>query len=102
MSPVPPCINCITLSMCKARVNNGDLFDLMGLTDMCPDFRAYMFPDAKPIITATQKYSIGIEDTHISKVKARTHVTNEMIDKRINGLKSNLLKGITLDGNFNL
>ena len=102
MSPVPPCINCITLSMCKARVNNGDLFDLMGLTDMCPDFRAYMFPDAKPIITAQQKYTITTGDTHIGNVKARTYMTNQMIDKRIDGLKSSLLKGINIDANFNL
>ena len=39
-----PCIDCITLSMCKARLNNGTMMDLMCLSDQCSLLKTYLFP----------------------------------------------------------
>ena len=41
-----PCRDCITLGMCKARLNNGDLLDLLCLTDQCSLLRSYLYPKA--------------------------------------------------------
>lgn len=76
-----PCENCITLSICKARVKDGDLFDLMGLTDICNPFRQYIFliyPPTKRVVIDFSERVPG--DIHLMKC--------------IKELKNSLLYGI--------
>ena len=79
-----PCKNCITLSICKAEVHNGDLFNLVGLTDKCVHMKYLIFPHKKPLVTAVQR----VDDP------------NQHLDLCIKALKEDLLKDICFDGNF--
>jgi len=42
-----PCHNCITLAICKARLNGGDMMDLMHIADGCSLLKAYVHPKNK-------------------------------------------------------
>ena len=42
-----PCEDCLTLSMCKARLNGGTMMDLMCLSDQCSHLRAFLFPKSE-------------------------------------------------------
>lgn len=64
MNEAPPCENCITLAMCKSKVANGDLFDLIHLSDKCVHLKYFIFPSKNPLITAEQK-SIPDVNKHI-------------------------------------
>lgn len=97
-----PCINCITLSICKARLDKGDFFDLMGLTDLCNPFRLYMFPHKRPLITASQTISITEEDGKYKTTGGLTIIDeNDKISKLLDGLRNNLLDGIDFNENVN-
>ena len=37
-----PCENCITLPVCKSRLDGEDFFTLMSMVDVCPSFKAFM------------------------------------------------------------
>lgn len=78
-----PCYNCITLPMCKSKVNNGDFFHLCILADTCPMLKKLLHKRDQPIITSTQ---------------GETNETlNDHIDRCIDLLSDSLLKGV----NFN-
>jgi hypothetical protein len=38
-----PCEDCISLPMCKNRVDGGDLINFLCLSDLCPSFRNYIY-----------------------------------------------------------
>lgn len=98
-----PCENCITLSMCKGRVDQGDIFDLMGLSDMCSKFRAFIFPDNKPIITAHQEIEVfqTLHGPSYPVVKNMSASTNnrKYFDICLKILQNSLLKGIEFNPN---
>lgn len=101
-----PCENCITLSMCKGRVDQGDIFDLMALTDMCDSFRAFIFPDDKPIITAEQEVELvpTVRGQSFPVIKNTKCVVKKNSRKYFNVcieiLAKSLLKGIEFNANI--
>jgi len=42
-----PCKECITLGMCKARLNGGTMMDLMCLSDQCSLLYQFLHPRDK-------------------------------------------------------
>ena len=80
-----PCENCITLVMCRSRMDGGDLFDLCSLSDQCPKLKSLIFPGGQPLVTAKQ---------------TRGSI-NRHIDFCVSILKDDLLKGIKFSDQFN-
>ena len=46
--PQVPCVNCLTLAMCKARLDGGDLLNFLCLTDKCQPFQYFIYPSKDP------------------------------------------------------
>lgn len=86
-----PCENCITLSMCKAKLNNGDFFDLMGLTTICSTLKSYLFPSKNPPVRCVVNVTSFDDNGFTAKPKVEK---NQHIIQCIEGLKNNLFKGI--------
>jgi len=42
-----PCKNCIVIGMCKAKLNGGDMMDLMCLSDQCSLLKEFIHPKNK-------------------------------------------------------
>ena len=75
-----PCKNCLTLAMCKARIDKGDLVNLLCLTDMCQPFQYFIYPAKDPQ-----------NKTQITKTDI------EHLDSCVELLRNSLLKGIKWD-----
>ena len=64
-----PCENCITLPVCKNRLDGKDFFTLMSMVDVCPKFKVFM-------------------------KSPKNGDLNKFIDERIEILQNSLLKNI--------
>ena len=57
-----PCIDCITLGMCKARLDGGTMMDLMCLSDQCSLLQSYIYPKARDGVLASVELVGHIEE----------------------------------------